>query len=46
MWISVIRRWREIVKNRKFEKLGDYLVYIVSEDNDLVYNKIKDLAKK
>lgn len=45
-WKTYLPDQYELVKNRKFEKLGDYLVYIVSEDNDLVYNKIKDLAKK
>lgn len=30
----------ELVKNRKVEKIGDYLVYIVSSDNNLVFNTI------
>lgn len=32
----------ELVKNRKVEKVGDYLVYIVSNNNDLVFNTINN----
>ena len=32
----------ELVKNRKVEKIGEYLIYIVSTDNDLVFNTIKN----
>lgn len=31
----------ELIKNRKESTVGDYLVYIVSSDNDLVFNTIK-----
>lgn len=45
-WKTYLPDQYELVKNRKVEKLGDYLIYIVSSDNDLVYNKIKELSKK
>ncbi len=31
----------ELVKNRKVEQLGEYLIYIISNDNELVFNTIK-----
>ena len=30
-----------MIENKKEEKVGDYLVYVVSKDNDKVYNVIK-----
>lgn len=31
----------QLVKNRKYEEYGEYLIYIVSSDNDKVLNEIK-----
>lgn len=45
-WETYLPDQYELVKNRKTEKLGDYLIYIVSEKNDLVFDKIKELSKK
>ena len=39
-WSNYLPDQYELVKNRKVETLGDYLIYIVSENNDLVYNTI------
>ena len=32
-------------RNRLEKELGDYLIYVVSIDNDLVYKTIKDCKK-
>lgn len=40
-WETYLPDQYELVKNRKAEKLGDYLIYIVSTDNELVFNTIK-----
>lgn len=39
-WSTYLPDQYELVKNRKVEKIGDYLVYIVSNNNDLVFNTI------
>jgi len=41
-WSTYLPEQYELVKNRKVEKIGDYLVYIVSNDNDLVFNTISN----
>ena len=41
-WEHYIPEQYELVKNRKVEKIGDYLVYIVSTDNNLVFNTIQN----
>ena len=32
----------KLVQDRKVKKIGDYLIYIVSTDNDLVFDTIKN----
>ena len=32
----------ELVKNRKVEKIGDYLIYLITTNNDLVFETIKN----
>lgn len=39
-WEMYLPDQYELVKNRKVEKVGEYLVYIVSTNNDLAYNTI------
>lgn len=41
-WATYLPDQYELVKNRKVEKIGDYLVYIVSSNNDLVFNTISN----
>ena len=41
-WATYLPDQYELVKNRKVETIGDYLVYIVSENNDLVFEAIKN----
>ena len=41
-WSTYLPAQYDLVKNRKEEKIGDYFVYIVSNDNDAVYNIIKN----
>ena len=44
-WETYLPEQYELVKNRLEKQLGDYLIYIVSIDNDLVYDAIKDCKK-
>lgn len=44
-WSTYLPDQYELVKNRKEGKIGSYLVYIVSEDNDKVWNEIKKYTK-
>lgn len=39
-WETYLPDQYELVKNRKVEKIGDYLIYIVSNNNELVFNTI------
>lgn len=39
-WETYLPDQYELVKNRKEAKIGDYLVYIVSNNNDLVFDTI------
>ena len=41
-WSTYLPDQYELVKNRKEEKVGNYLVYIVSNDNEAVYKAIKN----
>ena len=41
-WSTYLPEQYELVKNRKVEKIGDYLIYIVSSNNDLVFNTISN----
>ena len=41
-WSTYLPAEYEIIKNRKFEEIGNYLVYIVSTDNDKVLETIKN----
>lgn len=44
-WKTYLPDQYELVKSRKYEKYGDYLIYIVSNNNDLVMDKIKEIKK-
>jgi len=44
-WKTYLPEQYELVKNRLEKQLGDYLIYVVSIDNDLVYKTIKDCKK-
>ncbi len=46
-WKTYLPDQYELVKNRLEEEYGDYLIYIISKDNDKVFNIIKEakLAK-
>ena len=41
-WSMYLPDQYELVKNRKVEKIGDYLIYIVSTDNNSVFETIKN----
>lgn len=45
-WSTYLADQYELVKNRKETKLGDYLIYIISKDNDKVLSAIKDAQTK
>ena len=40
-WKTYLPDQYELVKNRLFKDYGDYLIYIVSSDNEAVFNEIK-----
>jgi len=44
-WETYLPDQYELVKNRLEKELGDYLIYVVSIDNDLVYETIKECKK-
>lgn len=44
-WKTYLPDQYELVKNRKEEKLGDYLIYIISKDNQKVFETIKASQK-
>lgn len=41
-WKTYLPDQYELVKNRLEEEYGEYLIYVISNDNELVYNTIKD----
>lgn len=41
-WSTYLPDQYELVKNRKVEKIGNYLIYIVSSENELVFNTINN----
>ncbi len=41
-WETYLPDQYELVKNRKVEFVGEYLVYIISSNNDLVFDAIKE----
>jgi len=41
-WKTYLPDQYELVKNRLEEEYGDYLIYIISSDNELVYKSIKE----
>ena len=45
-WSTYLAEQYELVKNRKETELGDYLIYIISKDNDKVLNAIKEAQIK
>ena len=45
-WETYLPDQYELVKNRLVEEYGDYLIYIVSSDNEIVFNAIKDANQK
>lgn len=44
-WKLYLPEQYELVQNRLEKELGDYLVYIISNDNNLAYKTIKDCKK-
>lgn len=44
-WKTYLINQYQLVKNRKYVEYGDYLIYIVSSDNDLVLKEIKKFNK-
>lgn len=40
-WKTYLPDQYELVKNRLVKEYGDYLIYIVSSDNEAVFNEIK-----
>lgn len=44
-WATYLPAQYELVKNRMYKEYGDYLIYIVSTDNDLIYNTIINSTK-
>lgn len=44
-WSTYLPEQYELVKNRMFKEYGDYLIYIVSENNDLIYDTIISSTK-
>lgn len=44
-WSTYLPAQYELVKNRMYKEYGDYLIYIVSENNDLVYDTIISSTK-
>ncbi|MEG0826046.1 MAG: DUF4358 domain-containing protein [Bacilli bacterium] len=44
-WKSYLPAQYELVKNRKVEKIGDYLVYVVSSNNNKVVETIKSMKQ-
>ena len=45
-WSTYLPEQYELVKNRLYQEYGDYLIYIVSSNNDLVYNTIIGSTKE
>ena len=41
-WKTYLPDQYELVKNRLEEEYGEYLIYIIASDNELVYNTIKE----
>lgn len=41
-WKTYLPEQYELVKNRLEEEYGDYLIYVISSNNELVFNAIKD----
>lgn len=41
-WKTYLPDQYDLVKNRLEKEYGDYLIYIISQDNDAVYNAIKN----
>lgn len=44
-WSTYLPDQYDLVKNRMYKEYGDYLIYIVSENNDLIYNTIINSTK-
>jgi len=44
-WATYLPDQYELVKNRMYKEYGDYLIYIVSTDNELIYNTIINSTK-
>lgn len=44
-WETYLPDQYELVKNRLEKEYGDYLIYIISKDNDLVFKEIKKYNK-
>ena len=44
-WSTYLPSQHELVKNRMYKEYGDYLIYIVSENNELIYDTIINSTK-
>ena len=44
-WQTYLPDQYELVKNRLEKEYGEYLIYIISTDNDLVFKEIKQHKK-
>ena len=44
-WSTYLPEQYELVRNRLYTEYGDYLIYIVSENNDLIYDTIISSTK-
>ena len=44
-WSTYLPAQHELVKNRMYKEYGDYLIYIVSENNELIYDTIINSTK-
>ena len=44
-WSTYLPEQYELVKNRMYKEYGDYLIYVVSENNDLIYDTIINSTK-
>lgn len=44
-WSTYLPDQHEMVKNRSFEEINGYLVYVISEDNEAVLNVVRQALK-
>lgn len=44
-WSTYLPNQHELVKNRLVKEYGEYIIYVISDDNEKVFNAIKDCKK-